>query len=127
MSMKPAFALLALSLAACAGRSANPVPLTMATDVSLDCHGIQSQLRANAATATELEIERNWKLTQNVAAGGVGIFFPPAWLALDFKGGAKTDAAALEARQKYLRDMSARKGCGGSTQWGATTAQRGNQ
>jgi hypothetical protein len=125
--MKPAIALLALSLAACAGRSANPVQLTSAADASLDCYGIQGQMRANAAMATDLEVERNWKLTQNVTAGAVGVLFPPAWLALDFKGGAKTDAAALEARQQYLHSMATRKGCGQSKPtWGATTAQRGN-
>ena len=50
----------------------------------------------------ELADEQGLKVAQNVAAGVVGLVIWPVWFAMDAKGAASKDVAALQARQQYL-------------------------
>jgi hypothetical protein len=91
----------ALTVAACAGREAAPVATVQPQDAHSDCSMINAEIQANNKRAEELASEQNAKVVQNVAAGVVGIVVWPVWFAMDAKGAASTDAAALKARQEY--------------------------
>jgi hypothetical protein len=63
---------------------------------------INAEIQANNTRVQALASEQNAKVVQNVAAGVVGIVVWPVLFAMDAKGAAGTDAAALQARQEYL-------------------------
>ena len=63
---------------------------------------IRAEIEANNAKVTQLANEQGWKVAQNVGAGVVGLVIWPVWFGMDFKDAAGKEAAALEARQKYL-------------------------
>jgi hypothetical protein len=67
---------------------------------------IRAEIEANNTKSKELADEQGMKVAQNVAAGVVGIVVWPVWFAMDAKGAASKDAAALEARQKYLTEIA---------------------
>jgi hypothetical protein len=103
----------ALVLAACAGRDAAPVATVQPQDAHSDCSMINAEIQANNKRAEELASEQNAKVAQNVAAGVVGIVVWPVWFAMDAKGAASTDAAALKARQEYLVSLAGQR-CAGA-------------
>jgi uncharacterized protein YcfL len=103
----------ALTLVACAGRDAAPVATVQQQDAYSDCSMINAEIQANNRRAEELSSEQNTKVVQNVAAGVVGIVVWPVWFAMDAKGAASTDAAALKARQEYLMNLAAQRCAGG--------------
>jgi hypothetical protein len=104
---------LGLMMAACAGRDAAPVATVQQQDAYSDCNMINAEIQANNKRAEELASEQNAKIAQNVAAGVVGIVVWPVWFAMDAKGAASTDAAALKARQEYLANLAGQR-CAGS-------------
>jgi hypothetical protein len=67
---------------------------------------IRAEIEANNVKVKELADEQGWKTAQNVAAGVGGLVFIPIWFGMDSKGAASKDAAALEARQKYLTELA---------------------
>jgi hypothetical protein len=103
----------ALLLAACAGRDAAPVATVQPQDAHSDCSMINAEIQANNRRAEELSSEQNTKVVQNVAAGVVGLVVWPVWFAMDAKGAASTDAAALKARQEYLVNLAGQRCAGG--------------
>jgi hypothetical protein len=74
-----------------------------------DCAMINAEILANNQRAEALASEQNAKIVQNVAAGVVGVVVWPVWFAMDAKGAASTDAAALQARQQYLSGLAAQR------------------
>jgi hypothetical protein len=48
-----------------------------------------------------------------LARSSVGIVVWPVWFAMDAKGAASTDAAALKARQEYLVNLAGQRCAGG--------------
>ncbi len=98
-----------LALAACAGRDAQPIATVQPQDASSDCAMINAEIQANNKRAEALASEQNAKVAQNVAAGVIGIVVWPVWFAMDAKGAASTDAAALQARQEYLTNLAAQR------------------
>ena len=92
----------ALTVAACAGRDAAPVATVQQQDAYSDCSMINAEIQANNKRAEESASEQNTKVVQNVAAGVVGLVVWPVWFAMDAKGAASTDAAALKARQDLV-------------------------
>lgn len=95
-----------LALSAWAGRDPAPVASVQPQDVYSDCTMIRAEIEANNAKAKQLADEQGLKTAQNVAAGVVGIVIWPVWFAMDAKGAAATDAAALQARQQYLTTLA---------------------
>jgi hypothetical protein len=67
------------------------------------------EIQANNARVQQLADEKGWKTTQNVAAGVAGLVVWPLWFAMDFKGAADTDMAALQSRQQYLAELAKQK------------------
>jgi hypothetical protein len=98
-----------LVLAACAGRDAQPVATVQPQDAYSDCSMINAEIQANNGRAQALASEQNAKIAQNVAAGVVGIVVWPVWFAMDAKGAAGTEAAALQARQEYLVNLAGQR------------------
>jgi hypothetical protein len=98
-----------LGLAACAGRDPQPVATVQAQDVNSDCAMINAEIQANNKRAEALASEQNGKTAQNIAAGVVGVVIWPVWFAMDTKGAASTEAAALQARQEYLANLAAQR------------------
>src|SRR5262245_18194820 len=87
---------------ACAGRDPQPVATVQLTDGPATCAMITAEIQANNIKVQELANEEGLKTGQNVAAGVAGVFIPVLWFAMDFKGAASKEVAALQARQQYL-------------------------
>ena len=98
-----------LTLAACAGRDAQPIASVQAQDVYSDCTMIRAEIEANNAKTQQLADESGAKVAQNVAAGVVGLVIWPVWFGMDFKGAAGQEAAALQARQQYLTTLATQR------------------
>ena len=96
----------AIGLAACAGRDAQPTSTVQPQDAYSTCDMINAEIQANNKRAEALATEQNWKVAQNVATGVAGIVIWPLWFAMDTKGAAGTEAAALQARQQYLASLA---------------------
>src|SRR5262249_27881386 len=92
----------AIMCAACAGRDPQPVSTVQVTDANASCAMIAAEIQANNIKVQELANEEGLKTGQNVAAGVAGLFVPVIWFAMDFKGAASKEVAALQARQQYL-------------------------
>jgi hypothetical protein len=92
----------ALALGACAGRDPMPVATAQPQDIYASCIQLQAEIQANNAKVVQLAEEQGLKTAQNITAGVVGLVVWPVWFAMDFKGGADKDVAALQARQQYL-------------------------
>ena len=98
-----------VAVAGCAGRDPQPIATVQPQDVSSDCAMINAEIQANNKRAESLAAEQNGKVAQNVAAGVVGVVIWPMWFAMDTKGAAGTEAAALQARQEYLANLAAQR------------------
>jgi hypothetical protein len=94
---------------ACAGRDATPVATVQPHDQVSDCAMITAEIEANNAKVQELANERGLKVAQNVAAGVTGIIVWPVLFAMDFKGAADQDLAALQARQQFLTNLAVQR------------------
>jgi hypothetical protein len=101
----------ALALAACAGRSPQPVAVTNLNDKNMDCAAINAEVQANSNKIQELGHEEGTKVAQNVVAGVAGVFIPVLWFAMDFQNAAGKEVAALQSRQSYLATMAEQRQC----------------
>jgi hypothetical protein len=70
------------------------------------CAMISAEIQANNIKVKELADEEGLKVGQNVAAGVAGIVVWPLLFAMDFKGAASKEVAALQARQQYLTTLA---------------------
>jgi hypothetical protein len=86
----------------CAGRDPQPVATVQLTDANATCAMISAEIQANNIKVQELADEEGLKVGQNVAAGVAGLVVWPLLFAMDFKGAASKEVAALQARQQYL-------------------------
>jgi hypothetical protein len=102
-------AVLGIAVAGCAGRDPQPIVTVQQQDVYADCTMIRAEIEANNAKVTQLANEQGWKVAQNVGAGVVGLVIWPVWFGMDFKDAAGKEAAALEARQKYLTVLATQR------------------
>jgi hypothetical protein len=109
--MKRGFSAMAagLALSACAGRDPQPIATVQVQDTYADCTMIRAEIEANNQKAKQLADEQGLKTAQNVAAGVVGVVIWPVLFAMDSKGAAGTDAAALQARQQYLTTLATQR------------------
>jgi hypothetical protein len=101
-----AFVAVAVLCTACAGRDPMPVATVQVTDANASCAMIAAEIEANNIKVRELADEQGLKVGQNVAAGVAGIVVWPLLFAMDFKGAAGKEVAALQARQQYLTTLA---------------------
>jgi hypothetical protein len=106
MRITAAMMIMALPLAACAGRTPQPVAVAQVQDATTGCAQIHSEIAANNQKIQALASEKGGKVAQNLAAGVGGLLFPPLWFAMDFQGAATTEANALSQRNQYLATMA---------------------
>ena len=111
-----AAALLAATLAACAGRPPNPVAIIQPQDAYADCTALMIEANANNQRMQELAGDQGAKVAQNVVVGVAGLFIPVLWFGMDFQGSAGIDIQALQARNQYLAARAAQQHCGESAQ-----------
>ena len=104
-------AIACLLCAACAGRDAAPIATVQPHDQVSDCAMVTAEIEANNAKVQELANERGLKVAQNVAAGVAGLVVWPVLFAMDLKGAADQDLAALQARQQFLTNLAVQR-CG---------------
>src|SRR6185295_10927194 len=109
MRNKLALAMLGLALMGCAGRDPQPLATVQPQDAYADCTMVQAEIQANNVKVKELADEQGLKVAQNVAAGVVGLVIWPVWFAMDAKGAASKDVAALQARQQYLTVLATQR------------------
>jgi len=102
----------ALALAACAGRSPQPVAVVQPTDRFMDCTAILAEVQANNDKVKQLASDKGLKTAQNVAAGVAGFVVPILWFGMDFQGTADAEITALNNRQQYLGMLADQKRCG---------------
>jgi hypothetical protein len=98
-----------LALSACAGRDPQPIATVQVQDAYADCTMIRAEIEGNNQKAKQLADEQGMKTAQNVAAGVVGVVIWPVWFAMDSKGAAGTEAAALQSRQQYLTTLATQR------------------
>ena len=96
-------------LAACAGRDPQPIATVQPQDQTASCTQLTAEIQANNIKVQELADEQGLKVAQNVAAGVVGLVVWPVWFAMDAKGAATKEVAALQARQQYLTTLATEK------------------
>jgi hypothetical protein len=101
--------LVAMCLAACAGREAQPIAMVQPQDAGSDCAMIHAEIEGNNARAQALVSENNGRIAQNVGAAVVGLVVWPVLFAMDTKGAANTEAGQLQARQEYLANLAAQR------------------
>jgi hypothetical protein len=101
----------AMFLSACAGRAPQPVAVVQPQDRYADCAAIIAEVQANNQKIQDLAGDEGSKVTQNVAAGVVGLFIWPVWFGMDFQGTAGKEVAALQSRQQYLAVMAEQRNC----------------
>lgn len=99
----------AVLLAACAGRDPQPIATVQPQDQTASCTQLTAEIQANNIKVQELADEQGMKVAQNVAAGVAGLVVWPLFFAMDFKGSASKEVAALQARQQYLTTLATEK------------------
>lgn len=102
-------AMASIALGACAGRDPQQIAIAQPQDAHASCAQIQAEIAANNIRVQELADEQGLKVAQNVAAGVAGLVIWPLWFAMDFKGAASKDVAALQGRQQYLATLAAER------------------
>jgi hypothetical protein len=98
--------LLMFSLAGCAGRAPQLEPLVQATDSTMTCDQIIAETKINNEKISNLATEQGWKVTQNVAAGVVGLVIWPVWFGMDWQNAAGKEGEALSQRNEYLGTLA---------------------
>ena len=97
-------------LAACGGRTANPVMATQYGDANKNCKALEYDI-----SSTEQEMNRivgsTDKTGQNVALGVAGAFLLVPWFFMDFKNAEATEYQALRQRYSNLTSLAMDKGC----------------
>src|SRR5437763_10277364 len=93
---------LSAALAGCAGRAPAPVAVVQPTDRYMDCTAILAEVSGNNERVKQLAADKGLKTTQNVAAGGAGLFIHVLWCGMEFQGTDETGIATLQNRQRYL-------------------------
>jgi hypothetical protein len=68
---------LLILLSGCAGRAPELTPIVQPTDQFANCDQIMAEIKANNQRMTDLANEEGWKVSQNVAAGVVGLVIWP--------------------------------------------------
>jgi hypothetical protein len=100
------------TLAACAGRTAQPIATALATDADLACSSINAEIAANSTKITETQQERISNRNDNLMIGVAGaVFFWPALLALDVGNHEEVEINALERRNDHLQMIAGQQGC----------------
>ena len=84
----------------------NLEPLVQASDQTLYCDQIIAETKINNDKISTPATEEGWKVTQNVAAGVVGLVIWPVWFGMDWQNAAGKEGQALSQRNEYLGTLA---------------------
>jgi|SRR4029077_5959732 len=105
---------LCVSVAACAGRKADPVSVVQGYDSHLTCTDIHDEITANEGKISRLNGENDSAHNNNIAWGVVGtLLFWPAYFAIDDGNAEVTEIDALHSRDNHLLNNAAQMNCDG--------------
>jgi len=108
---KAVTALCALSvLAACGGRTANPVMIAQYGDQSKSCKALKFEIM-NIQGEIQRLLPKTDKTVQNVALGVAGWFLLVPWFFMDFKNAEATEYEAYRQRYNHLSTLAMSKSC----------------
>lgn len=108
---KTVTALCALSvLAACGGRTANPVMIAQYGDQSKSCNALQLEM-TNIQGEIQRLLPKADKTGKNVALGVAGWFLLVPWFFMDFKNAEATEYEAYRQRYNHLSTLAMSKNC----------------
>ena len=93
------------TLGACAGHMPQPGAIVQPQDRYMDCPAITVEVKANNKKVQEIASEEGLNVGQSAAAGIAG-FVPVLWFAMDWRGAANMEVAALQNRQQYLASLA---------------------
>lgn len=102
---------LCLSLAACGGRSANPISVRDSADKEMSCVDIEDEMNELDRKARRLIGEESEKMGKNVALGVGGLFVFPLWFFMDLSDAERVEAQAMEDRMAHLKRVARKGGC----------------
>ncbi len=104
------FVALALVLAGCGGRSANPVASYQPGDEQRSCTGLQSEIASNEQEIIKL-LPYEDATGKNVALGVTGFFLIVPLFFMDFKDAEELEVRAYRQRNQRLREIAYNNGC----------------
>ena len=108
---KTVTALCALSvLAACGGRTPNPVMTTQYGDQSKSCKALKFEM-INIQGEIQRLLPKTEKTGKNVALGVAGWFLLVPWFFMDFKNAEATEYEAYRQRYNHLSTLAVSKNC----------------
>lgn len=97
-------------LAACAGRTANPVMIAQYGDQKKSCKALEFEM-VNIQGEIQRLLPKTDKTGQNVALGVAGWFLLVPWFFMDFKNAEATEYEAYRQRYNHLAILAMDKGC----------------
>lgn len=123
-----ALAALAVSLAACGGRAANPVAMKQSFDADLSCTQIVAEVEANQRRMQTLKKEDDDRAGHNAAVATIGVILVglPALAMIDDGEAQEKEGAAFRVRNKHLAQMAADKECPEAAQLATATGYSGS-
>ena len=101
-----------LSLAACGGRTANPVMVSQYGDANKSCKALMFELQTVENEMRRLLPESD-KTGENVALGVAGAFLIVPWFFMDFSAAEEQEYNAYRQRYNHLAAIATDKNCGG--------------
>ena len=103
-------AVLMLVLAACGGRSANPIASYQPGDEKRSCDGLRMEVATNEQEIAKL-VPYEDATGKNVALGVTGFFLIVPLFFMDFKDAEAIEIRALRKRNQWLRGVASKKDC----------------
>ena len=103
---------LLLALAACAGRTPDPIEVQQSADRGLSCPAIEAEMAGNKARVAYLVQENDEATDMNITLGALAAgLFPPALVAADVSDAQEVEISALHERNTHLETLRVHRGC----------------
>jgi hypothetical protein len=99
------------ALASCAGRHANPILATHASDRQMSCSSIQSELETHERTLVNLQLERSRINRTNINMGIAGSFLLVPLFFINVSDAPEVEQYAISGSMNKVNDLSAAKKC----------------
>ncbi len=126
MIRKPVFVLLlSLSIAACAGKTAQPVASYKIGDDDMSCNELKAEMAYIDAQVTKL-IPESDKTEKNVALGVAGALLIVPWFYMDLGDAEKVEIKAYQDRYSALEKIYSRKSCARNPRRNSTPVEQKN-
>lgn len=104
-----------LNLAACGGRTPNPVMVAQYGDQNKPCKALEFEMMSIQSEIQRL-LPKTDKTGQNVALGVAGWFLLVPWFFMDFKNAEQTEYEAYRQRYNHLASLAISKDCSVKTE-----------